>query len=73
MQAVQGPVLVWNVQVVLEVGVLDVLRGVLNLLGKKNWKVKFPGETAQVQRLLLIVSKLHENFPKHVVLDLNSD
>ena len=73
MQAVQGPVLVWNVQVVLEVGVLDVLRGVLNWLGKKNWKVKFPGETAQVQRLLLIVSKLHENFPKHVVLDLNSD
>ena len=55
----QGPVLVSIVQVVLEVRVLDVLRGVLNWPEKKTSKVKFPGETAQVQRLLLIVSKLH--------------
>jgi len=55
-QAVQGPVLAWIAPVLLEVGVLDVLRGVLNCPEKKNWKVKFPGETALVRRLLLIVS-----------------
>ena len=40
----------------LEVEVLGMLRGVLNWPEKKNWTVKWPGETAQVQRLLLIVS-----------------
>lgn len=58
----------------LEVGVLDVLRGALNWPEKKNWKVKFPGGIAQVQRLFVMVSIASIKTSLYiVVLNLNTN